>query len=324
MRRVALAGALGLAIAACETARPPSEGPAAPSPDPPRDRGPAGPAIRPPAAGRVVALGDVHGDFEAARAALSLAGAIDAQDRWIGGDLVVVQTGDQLDRGDQEREIVELFERLTQEAAAAGGAVHALNGNHELMNVQGDLRYVTVGGFRQFEGTPGLDLSAPSLAELPAETRARAAAFSPGGPWARKLAGRDVVAVVGDSVFAHGGVLPEHVTYGLERINEETRAWMRGERASPPLQAAGERGVTWIRDFSEDPVDDAECEVLGRALEAIGAARMVVAHTVHLEGITSACDERVWRIDVGMARHYGGTPAVLEIQGTRVRPLSRD
>ena len=60
---------------------------------------------------RIVAFGDVHGDLEAARGALRLAGAIDEQDRWIGGDLIVVQTGDQLDRGDQEQAILDLFER---------------------------------------------------------------------------------------------------------------------------------------------------------------------------------------------------------------------
>src|SRR5688572_24286637 len=51
---------------------------------------------------RLVALGDVHGDLAAARAALRLVGAIDWSNQWIGGDLVVVQTGDQLDRSDQE------------------------------------------------------------------------------------------------------------------------------------------------------------------------------------------------------------------------------
>ena len=76
---------------------------------------------------RIVAFGDVHGDLEAARGALRLAGAIDEQDHWIGGDLIVVQTGDQLDRGDQEQAILDLFEKLRMESAAAGGEFHALS-----------------------------------------------------------------------------------------------------------------------------------------------------------------------------------------------------
>src|SRR4030042_85059 len=65
-----------------------------------------------PGVRRVVAVGDLHGDLTAARAALRLGGAIDAADRWIGGDLVVVQTGDEIDRGDADREIIDLFSRL--------------------------------------------------------------------------------------------------------------------------------------------------------------------------------------------------------------------
>ena len=99
---------------------------------------------------RIVAFGDVHGDLEAARGALRLAGAIDDQDHWIGGELVVVQTGDQLDGGDQEQEILDLFERLRIESEAAGGAFHALLGNHDLMNARLDLRYVTDGGYAEF------------------------------------------------------------------------------------------------------------------------------------------------------------------------------
>jgi hypothetical protein len=96
---------------------------------------------------RLVAFGDVHGDLGATRAALRLAGAIDQRDRWIGGPLVVVQTGDQLDRGPSEREILHLFERLRRDAARAGGAFHALNGNHELMNALPRLPLRHRGGF---------------------------------------------------------------------------------------------------------------------------------------------------------------------------------
>jgi len=87
-----------------------------------------------PAADRVVAVGDLHGDLASTREALRLAGAVDDKDRWIGGKLVLVQVGDQLDRGDDEPEILALLERLAEEATRSGGALHALNGNHEIMN----------------------------------------------------------------------------------------------------------------------------------------------------------------------------------------------
>src|SRR6185312_711248 len=78
-------------------------------------------SYRVPTTGRVVAIGDLHGDLDALRATLRLAGAIDSDDRWIGKDLTVVQTGDQVDRGDQDREVLDVLEKLEGDAKAAGG-----------------------------------------------------------------------------------------------------------------------------------------------------------------------------------------------------------
>lgn len=276
-----------------------------------------------PAVPRLVAIGDVHGDRTAAVAALRLAGAIDAAERWVGGTLVVVQTGDQLDRGDDEREILELFERLAAEAKAAGGAFHVLNGNHELMNVLGDFRYVTPGGFDDFKELPGIALDQPPWTSWPAEHRGRAAAFFPGGPYAKRIAERPLVLVVGDTVFVHGGIRPE-IAGEIDQLNRLSRSWLAGELEDPRpairrLMALD--GPVWTRDFSEPEVTAAQCEELDRSLATLGVARMVVGHTVQPEGVTSACDGKVWRIDVGMARHYGGRPQALEIVGTQVRVL---
>jgi hypothetical protein len=289
------------------------------------------PQTRNPAAPRIVAFGDVHGDLEATRSALRLAGAIDENDRWIGGDLVVVQTGDQLDRGDQERAILDLFARLVDEADRAGGAFHPLNGNHELMNGHFDFRYVTEAGFRDFDEV--VDLPAPDdfppdslmtdplLAAFEPEERARVAAFRPGGPYARLLAQRNTIVMVGETVFVHAGVLPEHATYGIEEINEEIRAWLRGE-APAPAWSEGADSPIWTRLYSREPGEEA-CAALETALGVMEARRMVVGHTVHREGITSYCDERVWVVDVGLASYYGGVLEVLEILGDQVRVLGR-
>lgn len=311
------------AEAPSRSAATPAEPPAAP----PAERDIAAlPPTQSPAPKRIVAIGDVHGDLQATRAALRLAGAIDERDRWIGGDLVLVQTGDEIDRGDDEQAIVDLFDRLADEAAAAGGAVHALQGNHELMNVVGDLRYVTPGGLVDFADVPGLRTSDPALADVPESMRARVAAFRPGGPYAKVLAERNVVVIVGDTVFVHGGVLPQHVPDGvrsLQKINTDTRAWLiDGETGKDTVAKSvmAPDGVVWTREYSSD-TDTEACALLDATLRALGAARMVVGHTVQEEGITSACDGRVWRIDVGMAAHYGGRVSVLAIEGDEVRVL---
>ncbi|MCP4546886.1 MAG: calcineurin [bacterium] len=268
---------------------------------------------------RIVAIGDLHGDLDATRRALRLAGAINERDQWIGEETIIVQTGDQLDRGDDEQAILDLLEQLHGEAVLTGGAVYVLNGNHELMNAALDLRYITPGGFVDFEDAVTYDPADPTLGEYPVEQRARVAAFRPGGKYARLLAQRNVVLIVGDNLFVHGGILPSHIDYGLERINAETRSWLLGETERPEC-IRGARSPIWSRLYSDEPTS-ASCDTLNMVLEALSVKRMVVGHTVQEEGITSYFDAAVWCIDSGMAEHYGGSVEVLEIMGDDVRVL---
>jgi hypothetical protein len=151
--------------------------------------------------------------------------------------------------------------------------------------------------------------------------RARVAAFRPGGPWALRLARRNTIVMVGPTIFVHGGVLPEHVLHGIGAINDEVRAWLRGEAPAPPWSRGSESPI-WTRLYSSDP-GSVSCVVLEEALRLLDARRMVVGHTVHRGGITSYCDGRVWTIDVGLASYYGGPLEVLEIRGDSVAALGR-
>ena len=133
------------------------------------------------------------------------------------------------------------------------------------------------------------------------------------------MADRSTILIVGDTVFVHGGVAPEHVRYGVERINREVAQFMRGEiRQLPPFLQRDDSPM-WLRGYSDEPLAPAACARLEQVLSELGVRRMVVGHTVQRRGITSACGERVWRIDVGLARHYGGPRQVLEIHEGKVR-----
>ncbi len=273
----------------------------------------------PVAAKRIVALGDLHGDLGATRQALRLAGAIDESDHWVGGDLIVVQTGDQLDRGDEEQAILEMLDRLQDEALAAGGALHLLNGNHELMNARPDLRYVTEGGFADFQDAVVIDREDSLLLAQEPDQKARVAAFRPGGPFAILLAERPVVLVIEGNVFVHGGVLPLHLDYGLDRLNDEVHDWLLGQ-GEPPAFIHTRESPTWTRDYS-DQADAEDCGQLEEVLGRLGAERMIVGHTVQEDGITPFCEDQVWCIDSGMSEYYGGRIEVLEIVGDRIRVL---
>ncbi len=258
--------------------------------------------LRRPQPERLVAIGDVHGDLAATRSALKAAGAIDDSDNWIGGKLVVVQTGDVLDRGDDEQAILDLLFVLEGKAKAAGGELILLLGNHELMNAAGDFRYVTPRSRNAFGD--------------------RVAALKPGGEYAKKLAAYDVVTIVGDTVFAHAEPVGPFATQ-LEEVNMSSRCWLDGQGGSgyePPIAMTSEDSPVWTRAYG---METADCDAAKAAMTAIGVKRIVVGHTVQ-EKINSVCDGAVWRIDVGLAKLYDGPIEVLEvyptprvIQGTR-------
>jgi Calcineurin-like phosphoesterase len=305
--------------------------------------------LRHPAAERVVAIGDVHGDMSQFKRALVAAGVIDKAGDWAGGNTVLVQVGDQTDRGDDERQIYETLFRLQDSAPSAGGAVHILVGNHELLQLQLSFRYVTEGGFQDFEKggemqyAPGLKPARippqvkAVIKQMPAKMQARARACCPGGPLAVELARRAQVAViVGDNVFVHGGLAPRHLTYGgkpasaalktLDSINTQCRDYMLGIANQPQVLRGGSSPV-WMRDYSRPNVrpGSEECRMLAETLKMLNVKRMIVGHTPQEEGINAACSGRVWRIDTGMSAVYGGVPEAIEISKRgRIRILNPD
>ena len=187
------------------------------------------------------------------------------------------------------------------------------------MNASLDFRYVTPGGFAGFSLFDRRDPPA-SVAEQTAQSRGRAAAFAPGGSYAELIAGRPFVVKVGDTVFVHGGILPKHVAYGLDRMNDELDGWLAGRRHDVPAVLVAEDGPVWTRAYSNGE-SAPDCGDLATALARLGAKRMVVGHTVQKQGINSACGGAAWRIDVGMARYFGGPIQVLELRGDAVTVL---
>lgn len=235
--------------------------------------------------GRLVAIGDLHGDLEQAKKAFHLAGVTDEQGRWTGGDTTLVQTGDVLDRGPDGKALLDWLMSVESGAKAAGGRFVALLGNHEVMNVRGDLRYVSAEDTAGFGGATE-----------------RAKAFSKEGAYGRWLATHDAVAIVGDTLFCHGGLTEEFAIRGTEALNSDVRASLFG--TSKP--AAGPDGPLWYRGFVLD--DEAvACPRLERALSATGARRMVVGHTMQDSGrILERCGGRLSVVDVGISRVYDG------------------
>ena len=110
----------------------------------------AAPLAAQPAPQRIVAVGDLHGDYAAWIDIARDAGLIDRANKWIDGRTTLVQTGDITDRGPDSLKIIRHLQKLDGEAKAAGGRIIVLLGNHEAMQVTGDFRYVTAGEYAAF------------------------------------------------------------------------------------------------------------------------------------------------------------------------------
>ncbi|MBT3219645.1 MAG: metallophosphatase [Proteobacteria bacterium] len=240
---------------------------------------------------KIVALGDLHGDFTNALAVLELAGIVDEKGHWNATNTTLVQTGDTTDRGPQSKEVMDLIRRLQKEAAKAGGRVVPLLGNHEMMNLHGDWRYVSPEDVEGFGGT---------------EERKRA--FSQEGEYGQWLFSLDIAAKVEDSVFVHGGIHPDFAKGGVEELNKH----FHGVHTAKDDPIFGSQGPLWYRGYAQEPEESA-CPRLTMALEDLGVKRMVVGHTTQRTGkIEVRCQGRLHMIDVGIAKHYGSNLAAWE------------
>ena len=264
-------------------------------------------------ANRVIAIGDIHSDINVMRQVFRLAGATNENDEWIGGELTVVQLGDLIGRSDDEREVLDFMFAIKEQAEQHGGKVYALIGNHEVMGGRVDNQAVGRNPFPAYEGLPGLNLNDPRLEHLPSYERSRGAALMPGGPYAVRIAEFPTVLKLGETIFVHGGVVPRWAEYGIEKINVEVSAWLKGESDEPDSSQRVDDSdrVMWARHFSSR-VDQQDCLMLEESLRILEAKRMIVAHTRHAE-ITSYCSGKLWATDVGMSRAYGGDIQILEL-----------
>ncbi len=192
---------------------------------------------------RIVALSDPHGAYDAMVRTLENAEVIDDDRNWSGGATHLVIVGDLMDRGADSRNVMDLIMRLEGQAIADGGMVHLLLGNHEVMNLVGDLRYVAAGEYAAFAedeleeererwfrifvaqrlsiGKPDEDaLRAEFDKERPPGFFGHRQAFSSEGKYGKWLLEKPLMVVINGNAFVHGGLPPRLTELGLAGLNE--------------------------------------------------------------------------------------------------------
>jgi hypothetical protein len=190
-------------------------------------------------AGRVVAIADVHGDLDMFVAILQRAGLIDGTMKWSGGAATLVQLGDMIDRGPKSRGVLDFVMALQKDARRTNGRVVVLLGNHEVMNLYGDLRYLTSADYASYADADSprrrealyqeyVRLSGDKAAQTKGEWMddhplgyvEQREAFAPSGKYGKWLRSLPAVAKIDDSLFLHGGVSPDFSTWSVSRMND--------------------------------------------------------------------------------------------------------
>lgn len=291
---------------------------------------------------RVVAIGDLHGDYASYVKALESAKVINSRGEWIGGETHLVQLGDIPDRGDDTLKIIAHLKKLAAQARAKGGYVHTLLGNHEAMNTLGDLRYVTAGDFAAFAGRDSkkwrdayydkvlADIKAREperFASLPEDFRETWNATHPLG-WVEHQRGwnpkwnpqgeyfewalQDPVAIqINDLVFLHGGISGAYCQNTLVSLTEKARTALRQSDPATPSVLTDENGPLWYRGLAGvEPV--AAPETVQAILEHNGARHIVIGHTPTSGAIWPRYAGQVIQVDTGMSAFYGSHVAWLE------------
>ncbi len=293
---------------------------------------------------RIVAIGDLHGDYDNYLATLQAAGLVDRKGKWSGGETHLVQTGDIPDRGPDTLKIIEHIRKLAKQAKRKGGRVHLLIGNHEVMNVTGDLRYVHEGEFAAFETRnsaalrdrvfeltmQNLEARDPeTLANLPENFReewnsrhplgwvehrqAWDPSWDPKAEYARFVLGNPVAIRINDSLFLHGGISGFYCRNSLASLTEMAHARLQQYDPQAPGILEDAYGPFWYRGLS-GVLPHADPETVNAILAHHGVNRIVVGHSPTSGVVWPYFKGKVVVIDTGIAEAYGGYVAYLDIR----------
>lgn len=289
-----------------------------------------------PAVERIIAIGDIHGDFEKLLESLKIANLIPNDTtrktknvQWLGKETIVVQLGDQVDscrydrsslkpcsakgatkddKGDDVK-ILRFMTKLHKKATGKGGAIYSIMGNHELMNVDGNMDYVSYENIKAFdkEGEEYQEYLNPQ--KFSSSMEARKWAFSPGNPIANFLGcTRQAGLIIGSNLFVHAGILP-HIAdkYKIEDLNSILTLYLWKKLNSPDkysdVLSHGSQSPFWNRSFAR--ANPNQCENLTKPLlDTYNVNRLIVGHTPSLNGISTNCGDKVILADYGSSRAF--------------------
>ncbi|MBE9548531.1 MAG: metallophosphoesterase [Proteobacteria bacterium] len=294
---------------------------------------------------RVIAIGDLHGDYQQYLKVMMSAGLINSRGKWVGGKTHLVQTGDITDRGADSRKIIDHLLKLAKQAKKKGGYVHLLIGNHEAMNVIGDLRYVTAGEYAAFADrkSPQLqelqwqrqlkhkqELDAEAFAALDLEAYRKdweqkvplgwvehRRAWKIDGEYGQWVKNNPVAIRINNTVFLHGGISAKYCRYSLRSLSSQVAEALQNTTTGDDSILEDPLGPIWYRGLAKEKEENGGVfsQTLDNILARYKVKRIVIGHTPTGGIVWPRFDQRVIVNDTGIAAYYGSHYGILELKG---------
>ncbi len=290
---------------------------------------------------RIVAVGDIHGDYDRYIEVLRAAGVINPRNNWSGGKTHLVQIGDVPDRGPNTRKIMDFLMKLEKQASKAGGQVHVLIGNHEAMNIYGDLRYTIPEEFAEFRTSDSAGIRRTFYEREIDERRKQAEAagttfepdeefrkkweeehplgffeqrfaYGPNGSYGQWIRSHNAVIRIDDTLFLHGGICPKYAGMPIRVINDTVRRELEDFALLNGGIVRDSEGPLWCRELAQGD-EQLLAEHVDTVLKDFGVRRIVIGHTPTMTTVIPRFQGKVVMADVGLSKYYGGPPACLVI-----------
>ncbi|KAA2240178.1 metallophosphoesterase [Chitinophaga agrisoli] len=252
-----------------------------------------------PNIGKMLIVSDIEGEFEGFRQLMISNKVMDSLYNWTFGSGHLIICGDLFDRGQDVAAYLWLLYELEGAAKVHGGYVHVLLGNHDIMNLSGDWRYVEPKYFEQ-AAIMGKDYS-----ELYADRTEL-------GKWLRS---KNIIEKVGDYLFLHGGISPELLkkNWRISEINSIARPYYGINSANIPdslrVLFDGETSPFWYRGYFEESAPTSLSEI-ERTLSLYNCKYIVIGHTI-VDEIKPLYGGKVFAVDVN---HHKGVHQALLIE----------
>jgi hypothetical protein len=287
--------------------------------------------------GRIVAIGDIHGNFDGMLTILRNRQLVDVAGEWIGGNAHVVFLGDLNGKGKDTRLVMDFIIRLSEQAHASGGMVHSLIGNHEARHISGDLSTTTrgeVADFQDFEPTDRAEVLY-EMEKFKGAKRSEVAfvsAIQGETKYAKWFRQRNQYIRIGNAEtgyfgFVHAG-LRRWMSGREAEINSTTRRWIeyyQGVGPKPPKSThwtlVSENSPSWDTRL---PTEDLKSKHIDDILSGFGIKNLIIGHQPTSSGnIETIYDAKIVMADTGIHIHSEAEAlAAVEIADGKINPVN--